>query len=105
MFNFLKVHHKESTETTPDLIFVSNVAKIATSGTSESTISDHKPLYVILDVKRNITQPVLKVIRDFKNANMKTSKVQWKWHRGGYAIYSKMLMIHYISLRSYIKMS
>ena len=50
------------------------MTKIATSGTFEPAISDHKLVYVVIAPKRNKAQPVLKVIRDFKNANIENLK-------------------------------
>lgn len=64
----------ESIETAIDLIFVSDLRKIATSGTFEPAISDHKLVYVVLDVRKNKTQPFIKVLRDFKNANVQSLK-------------------------------
>ena len=59
----------ENSQTTIDLIIVSNVKRISKSGTFEPAISDHKLVYAVLDVKRKKSEPSFKTVHDYKNLN------------------------------------
>ena len=66
-----------------DLVITTNTSKGKKYGVHNSGISDHHLVYVVLNLRRQISTPTIKEVRNYKNINhdaVKSAFEQTPWH-------------------------